>query len=179
LQSFEEISRDFAGAIARLAGSYERDPDLQKDLQQEILINLWRSLPHFKGGCSIRSWVFRIGHNTAASYILKQVRSRRALWVGLDDVVLPPATEDTFELVAGGQARIVLIEAIRSLRLPDRQVIALYAEGLPAHEISEITGLTPANVGKKIERFKVWLATSKGVLKHEHYQGSAPSHLAG
>lgn len=167
MYDFEDVRHTYAGAIARLARSYERDRDMQKDLQQEIWINLWKSLPGFKGACSMRSWVFRIAHNTAATHILRQTRSRRGQWVTIEEAAEQAAPEDVFEQIATCQAREVLLEAIRSLRLPDRQVIALYAEGIPAADISEITGLSPANISKKIQRFKSWLSRSKGASHND------------
>jgi DNA-directed RNA polymerase specialized sigma24 family protein len=33
---------------------------------QEIRIALWRSFANFDGRCSLRTWVYRVAHNTAA-----------------------------------------------------------------------------------------------------------------
>lgn len=59
----------------RLAKGYEVDPDRRRDLLQEIHVALWRSLRLFDGRCSLQTWVYRVAHNVAASYI---VRRRRA-----------------------------------------------------------------------------------------------------
>src|SRR6476659_10238385 len=72
---FERIAAEFAAPLARLAGAHEADPSLRRDLLQEIHLALWRSLPAFAGRCSLRTWVYRVGHNVASTHVLR--RSRR------------------------------------------------------------------------------------------------------
>lgn len=62
-------------ALQRLARSYEADSDKQQDLLQEIHLALWRSFRVFDERCSLRTWVFRVGHNVAATHVLKQRRT--------------------------------------------------------------------------------------------------------
>ncbi|MFN6936532.1 MAG: RNA polymerase sigma factor, partial [Tsuneonella sp.] len=64
-QAYREAARSFGGAISRLARGYEADPALADDLAQDIHAALWRSFAYFEGQCSVRSWVYRIAHNTA------------------------------------------------------------------------------------------------------------------
>jgi DNA-directed RNA polymerase specialized sigma24 family protein len=61
-------------AVRRLARGDGADPDKQKDLLQEIHMELWKSLGSFDGRCSLRTWVYRVAHNVGASHL---VRSRR------------------------------------------------------------------------------------------------------
>src|SRR4051794_36312493 len=72
---FERIAAEYSAPMARVARVHEADPSLQQDLLQEIHIALWRSLPSFAGRCSLRTWVYRVAHNVAASHVLR--RSRR------------------------------------------------------------------------------------------------------
>ena len=60
-----------ARAYAELA-----DPARRDDLLQDIYIRLWRSLGSFKGECSLRTWVYRIAHNTASTYVVREHRNR-------------------------------------------------------------------------------------------------------
>jgi len=133
-----------------MARAYEADPDLRRDLTQEIHLALWRSFTGFDGRCSLRTWVYRVAHNTAASYIR---RRRPVVYVGLEELQAmpdprPPAgTDEAHQLAA-------LMALIQSLKLLDRQVILAYLEGLDAAAISEFTGLSPGNVATKIHRIK-------------------------
>ncbi len=66
-----EAAAEFGPALDRLARGYEADADLRRDLRQDIHTELWRSLARFDGRCSLRTWVYRVAHNTAASHVLK------------------------------------------------------------------------------------------------------------
>src|SRR6188474_2033344 len=81
---YAEAAAAFGPALERLARAYERDPDKRRDLLQEIHIALWRSLARFDGRCSIRTWVYRVAHNTATSKILRPLTSAPTL-VAIDD----------------------------------------------------------------------------------------------
>ncbi len=67
---------EFGSAIERLARAYEADADPRRDLIQDIHVALWRSLSAFDGRCSLRTWVYRVAHNAAASHAQKRRRWR-------------------------------------------------------------------------------------------------------
>src|SRR4029077_13293313 len=66
--------RDFGRALDRLPAGYEAEPDKRHDLRQDIHLQLWRSLEVFDGRCSLRTWTFRVAHNTAVSYVNRERR---------------------------------------------------------------------------------------------------------
>ncbi len=150
---YREATAGFGGAICRLARAYEADREKQRDLLQEIHLELWQSLEDFDGRCSLRTWVYRIAHNVAADHI---VRSRRisARLVGLDDL---EGVTDCGNWRMNTDQRLsvaVLLDLIYQLKPLDRQVILLYLEGETAASIGETTGLTASNVATKIHRIK-------------------------
>ena len=77
---------EFSEAIGRLAYAYEYDADKRKDLVQDIHLELWRSFKLFDGRSSVRTWVYRIAHNTGASHVLKQKRLSRKSYLNIDDM---------------------------------------------------------------------------------------------
>src|SRR6187549_1994469 len=70
-QRYAAAAAAFGPALERLARAYERDPDKRRDLLQEIHVALWRSLARFDGRCSLRTWVYRVAHNTAISRVVR------------------------------------------------------------------------------------------------------------
>jgi RNA polymerase sigma-70 factor, ECF subfamily len=82
---YERICVDYGVALERLARGYERDPERRRDLLQEIHIAVWRSLAAFGGRCSIRTWVYRVAHNTATSHTWRR-RTNAPQLVSLDDL---------------------------------------------------------------------------------------------
>jgi len=148
---------EFGAALERLARAYEADPDLRRDLLQEIHVALWRSFLSFDGRCSTRTWIYRVGHNVGASHVLGQHRNRVESLVGLEELEnLPDAR--AHELADRSHALDRLLRMIQKLRPMDRHVILSYLEGLDAVEIGEITGLSASNVSTKIHRIKQLLA---------------------
>lgn len=137
--------------IRRLGCGYEADPALRRDLLQDIHLELWRSFELFDGRCALRTWVYRVAHNVAASHIVRRRRSAGRL-VELEAL-------DTEPVCADGQADSRhaaqrLLGLIHQLRAADRQIILLYLEGETAAEIAQVTGLSPSNIATKIHRIK-------------------------
>jgi RNA polymerase sigma-70 factor (ECF subfamily) len=153
-QRYAEAAAAFGPALERLARAYERDPDKRRDLLQEIHVALWRSFARFDGRCSIRTWVYRVAHNTATSKVLRPQTNAPSI-VALDDSlesVAAGASEE--EALDRRRALERLYGLIRRLTPLDRQIMLLYLEQLDATSIAEITGLSAANVATKVRRIK-------------------------
>ncbi|MEI9997180.1 MAG: sigma-70 family RNA polymerase sigma factor [Rhizomicrobium sp.] len=148
----------FGPALGRLARAYEADPDQRRDLLQDLHLALWRSLATFDGRCSLRTWVYRVAHNAAASYVLQRRRAKTAALTSLEDLDLPDAAASPEEAMGEHQALQRLMAIIRALKPPDAQVMLLYLEDLDAAAIGEITGLSAGAVANKIHRIKAVLA---------------------
>jgi RNA polymerase sigma-70 factor (ECF subfamily) len=151
---YERSAAEFGAALARLARGYEADAEKRRDLLQEIHLALWRSFERFDERCSLRTWVYRVAHNTAVSWVIQQKRSRPQLLVGLEEAEPVTVASDTERRVAVDR----LAELIRQLKPPDRQVILLYLEGMDAAEIGDVAGISAGNVATKIHRIKNLLA---------------------
>lgn len=149
---YQQAAVDYAGALERLARSYEADAEARRDLLQDIHVALWRSFLNFNGLCSMRTWVYRVAHNTAVTHVLRERRRRGQVMVGLEEIEeIPAAVNGTPDR----QQRLdQLLAMVRTLKPIDRQVILAYLEDMDATEIGEITGLSPANVATKIHRIK-------------------------
>jgi RNA polymerase sigma-70 factor, ECF subfamily len=164
-ERYAEAARVFGGALERLAAGYERDSEARRDLLQDIHVALWRSLARYDGRCSLRTWVYRVAHNTAISRVIRPQAAAPTLVAmeGLDSVA-----EAGDRAGAGGRAgdggreqtldrrRALdrLYELIQRLRPLDRQVMLLYLEEEDAASIAEITGLSAAHVSTKVSRIK-------------------------
>ena len=69
-----QAAQEYGSSLERLAAAYEADPDRRRDLSQDIHFQLWRSLQRFDGRCSLRTWVYRVAHNVAASHVMRERR---------------------------------------------------------------------------------------------------------
>ena len=150
---YEQAAAQYSAAIQRLARGYESDPDKRLDLVQDIHVALWRSFAQFAGRASMRTWVYRVAHNTAISRITRR-RANTPTFVTLDELAETAVEEDATRAVDRRIALERLLALIRSLDPLDRQVILLYLEDVDAHSIAAIVGLSPGNVATKVHRIK-------------------------
>jgi len=158
---YREVANGYAGALERLVRAYEHDPERRRDLLQEVHLALWRSLALFDHRCSLRTWVYRVAHNAATSHGIRRWAKAPPL-LSLDEVDERPDESD-FERAADRRLSMDrLLGLIHRLKPLDRELIILHLEGLPADEIAEISGLSPANVATKIHRIKLLLADAFG-----------------
>ena len=151
---YQEAAKAYGAALERLARAYEADPEKRKDLLQEIHFALWRSFAGYGFRCSLRTWVYRVAHNIATSYVIRQQRRRAQTFIRLEEIEMIPDGEEV-DLVADRHKTLErLLALIQRLRPLDRQVMLSYLEGEDAGSISEIVGISPANVATKIHRLK-------------------------
>ena len=154
---YQEAVATFGRALDRLARTYEADPDKRRDLSQEIHLALWRSFAGWKGQCSLRTWVYRVAHNVAASHVIQQRRAKAQVLTSIEELEhLPDPSVNRSADIRHALDR--LLGLVQSLKPLDRQVILSYLEGMDAASIGEIVGLSPGNVATKIHRIKNILA---------------------
>jgi RNA polymerase sigma-70 factor (ECF subfamily) len=154
---YHDTAQQYGAALERLARAYEADADVRRDLLQDIHVALWRSLTSFDGRCSLRTWVYRVAHNVAATHVLRQRRRAQAL-VGLEELENFPDESAGQQAADRSHSLDKLLQLIQRLNPLDRHVILAYLEGLDAASIGEITGLSAGNVATKIHRIKNLLA---------------------
>jgi RNA polymerase sigma-70 factor (ECF subfamily) len=154
--AYRKAAAEFGAALERLARAVEADAAERRDLLQEIHFALWRSLPGFDGRCSMRTWVYRVAHNIAASHVM--TRRRHPKGTSIEELELADDHAGPEETVGEQQALERLMTMIRGLKAPDAQVMLLYLEDLDAAAIGEITGLRAGTVATKIHRIKAVLA---------------------
>jgi len=161
MATVEQVIADYGPALARIAASYERDRGLRDDLVQDIAVAVWRALPSLKEEAKLKPFVFRIAHNRAVSHVARQAGRPRQ-----DELTdaLKDADPDPEQRLHASERSQRLVEAVRALPLPYRQVITLLLEDLSYEEIAEALGLTVNNVGVRINRAKAQL---KAMLSDE------------
>lgn len=159
---FDRILADHGPAISRLAFGYEPVASVREELVQEIALAIWQALPHFRGDCSERTFVFRIGHNRGLSHAWK----RRPPNQPLDDLeetdqpIDPRPHPD--DQAAQGQQRARPMSAIQSLSITHRQIVVLMLEGFSHAEMMEVLGISENNVAVRLSRARKALKDALG-----------------
>ena len=154
---YRQAAADHGDALDRLVRAYELDSDKRRDLLQEIHLALWRSFEKFEARCSVRTWVYRIAHNIAASHVMRQ-RRKSARLLSLEDLDSEPDSNEGHRDSHDRLDLERLLRLIHQLSPPDRELMLLYLEGLEAPAIGEIMELSAVNVRSKIHRIKAILA---------------------
>ncbi|MEO9892697.1 RNA polymerase sigma factor [Aurantibacter sp.] len=138
--------------LLRICTVYAKDDDDTKDLLQEVLVNIWKAMPSFKGDANIGTWMYRITLNVCLRLKTKEI-GRQKKTLRLDSRAINIYKTDASE--NGQQEQLMqLRKCIKQLNEADKAVITLYLEELPYKEISAVTGITENTVAVKIKRIK-------------------------
>src|SRR6185295_11942482 len=122
---YETAVRDFGRALDRLSAGYEADPERRQDLRQDIHFQLWKSFEVFDGRCSLKTWTFRVAHNTAVSYVNRE-RRKNSGFVSLEEIERTAATAGREPDIDRQRALEQLSGFIRQLKPLDRQIMISY-----------------------------------------------------
>jgi RNA polymerase sigma-70 factor (ECF subfamily) len=153
--TFLELMRDNDARLWRICRAYARDVEAQKDLYQEMLVQLWRSLPSFAGDSLPGTWVYRVALNTALAHSRRVARRRESPLQGYD---VPSEVPSADEVLGARQRVDRLYAAIDRLNDVDKLLVLLYLDEKTYHEIAEVSGLSETNVGVRLHRIKKELA---------------------
>src|SRR4051794_37024585 len=113
-EHYLEAVRAFGPALVRLVRTYEPDADQRRDLLQDVNLALWRSFAGFAGQCSLRTWVYRVAHNTAISGRLRRRRTRLVSLDALGDI----AGEDDPEVAVRNARVLPRLQSVIGRRTP-------------------------------------------------------------
>ena len=155
---YADAAATFGAALQRLARGYEADAERRRDLLQDIHVALWRSFASFEGQCSVRTWVYRVAHNTGATHALRRRRHDVFTAKSLEELAAAPASDNPEQEAGERHALARLLRLIHQLKPPDAEMMLLYLEDIDAAGIGDITGLSPAAVATRIHRIKAVLA---------------------
>ena len=107
------------------------DAEVEKDIYQEILYNLWRTRDRYNGQCSIKNWLYR---------------------VGMEDTVAEEPSSPLYD---------ELYRLIDLLPKDDQALVFLYIDGATEEEMASVLGISKSNVGVRIHRVKQKLVKLK------------------
>ena len=143
---FVELVTRYKDVIFKVCYIYAEKDDIE-DYYQEVLIQIWRSLPKFRGESKVTTWIYRISLNTCISHVRKNIKGNINK-VPLLDVNL---WENDIEKKQQVDEMYSLINKLNKL---EKAIILLWLEDRDYEDIATIVGITKANVAVKINRIK-------------------------
>lgn len=152
-RQFDRLVAEHRFALARLAGAYARAPGDREDILQDIAVAIWQALPSFRNECSERTFIFRIAHNRAVTWLARNTAYRMTEEVR----DLPDATPGAEATLLQEEEQNRLARAVRALPVDYRQVVLLTLEGMSYAEVATVLGITEVNVGARLTRARQML----------------------
>ncbi|MGQ1890238.1 RNA polymerase sigma factor [Thermophagus sp. OGC60D27] len=142
--------------IYKVVNSYCRNREDRKDLEQEIIIQLWNSFDKYNAEYKYSTWMYRIALNVAISFYRKEKK-----WLVINDFYNRDSIytiEDQNDNKTELDHNIKLLqEFINRLNELNKALMLLYLEEKTYDEIAEILGISKTNVATKISRLKLKL----------------------
>ena len=128
-----------------------------EDLHQELLVALWQAVPAYRGEAKPSTFIYRVAHNFALTWLRRQQRYQRIF------DPLPETVADRAAPVTSGSAETErrvgrLYEAIRGLPEIERTLTLLYLDEVSYRDMADVLGISESNVGVRLHRIKKRLA---------------------
>lgn len=161
---FLTIVHQSQGIIHKVCRLYRDSQEDREDLFQEIVYQLWKSFPAFKGESKPSTWVYKIALSTAIAKYRSAKERVREEQVSIEGLAIASSSPDE-EL----QDRLQwLYTVIATLSPVEKAIISLYLDEYSYKDIAAIIGLTENHVGVKMNRIKSKLKE----LSKEEYHGN-------
>ena len=167
--NFKAVLQENGAMLSRIVSSYEADPALQQELLQDVSLAIWQALPKYRGTGSLKGYVAKVAQNRCITHVGKAVRQPKKAM--LDDN-LPMDGEGLEEAIHRKQQRERLLEAVRALPFPLRQVTTLALEGFSHREIGDALGISENNAMVRFSRAKASLKKLLKAVGEKEYLGT-------
>ena len=146
---FIDYLEGYKKLIAKVSRIYCANPEDQKDLMQEIIIQLWKSFPKYDKSYAVSTWTYRIALNVSISYLRKASNRTRKHRIFLQENELMQTEDPVFD-----QQLEQLYLFIERLKPIDKAIIILSLENCSNKEIAEVMGMNATNVSTRKLRIK-------------------------
>ena len=144
--TFVQLLLEHQNMVRKICRAYCPLEEDQRDLFQEIALQLWRAYPNFRNEAKASTWIYRISLNVAISG-LRKARPKLAQLTGVLNQI--PDSEPNMEGQLG-----MLYQAMYALTDEEKALLLLYFEEKSTEEIAELTGLNPNNIRVKMHRIR-------------------------
>ena len=153
---------DFRDRVIRTCFGFIQEEEQARDLAQEVFVEVFLSVRHFRADASLSTWIYRIAVNKSLDHIRRRNRKKRFAFLQRNQALTPG---EEFRLSASvktpaleleeKQHREMLRQGLE--RLPENQRIAItlfYTDGLPQAEIAAVMNTSVGAVESLLHRGK-------------------------
>ena len=144
---FTKMVKEYRKTIYTVCYFFSKDTEEVNDLYQEILINLWRGFPNYRGESSLKTWIWRVSLNTCSNQERKKKSRIQTVPLSIDIDLYND--ED-----AGSRQIQMLYDRINRLDVFDRAIILLWLENMTYQDIADVVGISVSNITTRLFRIK-------------------------
>jgi RNA polymerase sigma-70 factor, ECF subfamily len=161
-QQFDDWLVEHKSLFFKVVRAYAFTPQDRDDLFQEIALQVWDSIPSYRGDSKATTWIYRVALYTAVSWTKREKKHRHGRLALEGDVhALAQSTTPSNSRLDW------LYDQIAQLNEIDRSLTLLMLDGFTYKEIAATLGISESNVGVKLNRIKKHL-TSKSEERCRH-----------
>lgn len=149
---FTRMVKEYRKTIYTVCYFFSKDTEEVNDLYQEILINLWKGFPNYRGESSLKTWIWRVSLNTCSNQERKKKSRIQTVPLSIDIDLYNDGD-------AGSRQIQMLYDRINQLDVFDRAIILLWLENMTYQDIADVVGISVSNVTTRLFRIKEQLKT--------------------
>lgn len=153
-REFSKLIKESQGIIHKVSRMYCDNEEHRKDLFQEILIQLWKSFPSFRGDSKFSTWMYRVALNVAI-LDFRKTKKKRQLFFQTNQF---KGTSEEKNTEFQDEKLKLMHTAIANLNKVEKAIVMLHLEEKTNVEIAEIVGITQNYVRVKMNRIKIKLS---------------------
>lgn len=153
-QVFNDWLAGYRALLFKVIRAYAFTTEDQNDLFQETCLQMYRSIPNFRGTAKVSTWLYRIALNVAIKWSTQEKKHEGHYEVGTMEYVLEATTEPDNERINW------LYDQIKHLNEIDRSLTLLLLEGYSYKEMAKMVGVSETNIGVKLHRIKKQLVNN-------------------
>jgi RNA polymerase sigma-70 factor (ECF subfamily) len=168
-EAFAELVNRYSPRVYNLVRRILRNPQDAEDALQETFLSAWQKLDSFDGHSSFFTWLYRIATNAALMKLRKDRHRREELafeeprFEEIERRALIDWSQDPVSDLLDLEAEQQLKKAIEELPDIYRTVFVLRdLEGLSTRDVSELLGISEANVKMRLRRARLFLREKVG-----------------
>ncbi|HUR26738.1 MAG TPA: sigma-70 family RNA polymerase sigma factor [Planctomycetota bacterium] len=150
---FDEWFRVHAALIFRIVRAYAFTPHDREDLLQEVALQMWNSIPRFRGESKDTTWIYRVALRSSMAWSQRERSHEHPQHPEESEAVPAPPPVDLDPRLEWIYARIAKLEPV------ERSLVLLHLDGLSYKEIAVTLGISEGNVGVKLSRIKKSMAS--------------------
>ena len=149
-QQFEERIREHELLIHKVCNIYAFTKSDRDDLFQEIVLQLWKAFPRYRGESKLGTWIYRVAINTA----ITGLRTKKDFIRSYEHYAIPVDVADDNINLQEEERINQMYKAIEQLNDIEKAIVMLYLEDKSYDEMEEILGVNQGNLRTKMNRLK-------------------------